>query len=261
MAIAPAIMGINDPNLEGLMQELTALQAEYFSSGVGERNPLQSQTELRIRNTKQSIRETLQGIIRANQMALDENQRQVNEINAEAASLPVKERQLLGIERKFNLNNEIYTYLLQRRAEAQVQKASNTPDNELIDLAQSSPDAVAPNFMVVYLFAFTMGLGLPLFLIILIDTIRNKVNSEEELKEMTQLPIVGHIPHGRLGYNTVVLTDPQHKISEAFRALRYRMEFITQEVECPIILCSSAMPGEGKTFSAVNLAKICLLLH
>jgi tyrosine-protein kinase Etk/Wzc len=254
MAIAPATMGIDDPNLESLMQELTALQAEFFSSGIGERNPLQSQTELRIRNTKQSIRETLQGILRANQIALDENERQINELNAKAATLPIKERQLLGIERKFNLNNVIYTYLLQRRAEAQIQYASNIPDNELIDLSQSSPDPIAPNFMVVYLFAITMGLGIPLFLIILIDTIRNKVNSEEELKQMTQLPIVGHVPHGRLGYNTVVLTDPQHKISEAFRALRYRLEFITQEVKCPIILFSSAMPGEGKTFSAVNLA-------
>jgi len=254
MAIAPATMGIDDPGLESLMQELTALQAEYFSSGVGERNPLQSQLELRIRNTKQSIRETLQGILRANQIALNENERQINELNTRAASLPVKERQLLGIERKFNLNNVIYTYLLQRRAEAQIQYASNIPDNELIDLSQSTPGPIAPNFMVVYLFAITMGLGFPLFLIFLIDTIRNKVNSEEELKQMTQLPIVGHVPHGRLAYNTVVLTDPQHKISESFRALRYRLEFITQEVKCPIILLSSAMPGEGKTFSAVNLA-------
>jgi tyrosine-protein kinase Etk/Wzc len=254
MAIAPASMGIEDPLLENLMQELTGLQAEYFSSGVGERNPLQAQLELRIINTKQSIRETLRGIMRANQMALDENEKQINTLNTEAARLPVKERQLLGIERKFNLNNVIYTFLLQRRAEAQIQKASNVPDNELIDSAKPNSDPVAPNPMVVYLLAITFGLGIPLFLLVLIDTIRNKVNSEEELKQMTKLPIVGHIPHGRLGYNTVVLTDPQHKISESFRSLRYRLEFITQEVECPIILFSSSMPGEGKTFSAVNLA-------
>lgn len=254
MAIAPASMGIEDPLLGSLMQELAGLQAEYFSSGVGERNPLQGQLELRIRNTKQSIRETLQGIIGANQMALSENEKQINAMNARAAGLPAKERQLLGIERKFNLNNVIYTYLLNRRAEAQIQKASNVPDNELIDYAKSSSDPIAPNPMATYLIALTLGLGIPLIVIILIDNIRNKVNSEEELKQMTQLPIVGHIPHGRLGYNTVMLTDPQHKISEAFRALRYRLEFITQEVKCPIILLSSAMPGEGKTFSAVNLA-------
>lgn len=254
MAIAPASMGIEDPLLGSLMQELAGLQAEFFSSSVGERNPLQAQLELRIKNTKQSIGENLHGIMQANQMALNENENQISRLNTEASRLPAKERQLLGIERKFNLNNVIYTYLLQRRAEAQIQKASNVPDNELIDSAKPSADPVAPNPMMVYLLAITLGLGIPLVLVILIDTIRNKVSSEEELKQMTQLPIVGHIPHGRLGYNTVVLTDPQHKISEAFRALRYRMEFITQEVVCPIILFSSSMPGEGKTFSAVNLA-------
>lgn len=254
MAIAPASMGIEDPQLENLMQELTGLQAEFFSSGVGERNPLQAQLELRIRNTKQSIRETLNGIMRANQMALDENEKQINALNIQAARLPVKERQLLGIERKFNLNNVLYTFLLQRRAEAQIQKASNVPDNELVDSARPGSSPVAPNPIVIYMLALTLGLGIPLVLLVLVDSIRNKITSEDEIKQMTQFPIVGHIPHGRLGYNTVVLTDPQHKIAEAFRSLRYRLEFITQEVKCPVILFSSSMPGEGKTFSAVNLA-------
>lgn len=254
VAIAPASMGIEDPQLESLMQELTGLQAEYFSSGVGERNPIQARVELRIKNTKQSIRETLQGIMLANQMAINENEKQINVLNAEAARLPVKERQLLGIERKFNLNNVLYTFLLQRRAEAQIQKASNFPDNELIDAAKASSGSIAPNPMAVYLLAITLGLGIPLLILVLVDSIRNKITSEDELKQLTSSTIIGHIPHGRLGYNTVLLTEPQHKISEAFRSLRSRLEFINQEIQCPVILFSSSMPGEGKTFSAVNLA-------
>ncbi|MFH0756019.1 MAG: polysaccharide biosynthesis tyrosine autokinase [Bacteroidota bacterium] len=252
--ISPATMGIEDPLLGRLMQELAGLQAEYFSSGVGERNPLQGQLGIRIRNTKQSLMETLQGIKLANSMALDENQQQIRDLNAQASRLPVKERQLLGFERKFNLNNVLYTYLLQERAEAQIQKASNKPDNELIDSARADLQPIAPNKAMVYLLALVLGAGIPFLVILITDTVHNKISSEEDLKMISDLPIVGHVPHSRLSYNTVVLTEPQSRISEAFRSLRSRMEFITRQAESPVIMITSAMPGDGKTFSAVNLA-------
>lgn len=252
--IAPASMGIEDPLLANLMQELAGLQAEYFSNAVKERNPLQAQLELRIRNTKQSIKETLQGIMLASQMAIDENTIQINNLNAQASLLPAKERQLLGIERKFNLNNILYTFLLQRRAEAQIQKASNAPDNELIDPARANSLPVAPNKKAAFLIALSLGLGIPILILFLLDLVRNTVTSEDDLRLITQLPVVGHIPHGRLSYNTVVLTEPQSRISEAFRSIRTRMEFFNKEAKCPLILLSSSIPGEGKTFSAINLA-------
>jgi len=251
--IAPASMGIEDPLLANLMQELAGLQAEYFSSGAGERNPLQNQLEMRIKNTKQSIKETLMGIKLANQMALDENDQQINRLNNQAARLPVKERQLLGFERRFNLNNVLYTFLLQSRAEAQIRRASNAPDHELVDPARAT-GPVSPNRMLVILIAFTLALALPTFLLLFIDLISNKVISEEDLGMITQLPVVAYFPHSRLSYNTVVLTEPDSRISEAFRSLRTRMEFFTKEVRCPLILVSSSMPGEGKSFASINLA-------
>jgi len=254
VAISPATMGIEDPVLSRLMQEFSALQAEYFASGVGERNPLQALLELRIRNTKQSLRETLQGIKLANEMAMEENTEQINRMNAQASRLPVKERQLLGFERKFNLNNILYNFLLQRRAEAQIQKASNKPDNEIIDQARADLQPVAPNVRLVFLIALVMGIAMPYSLIYLNGIIRNKVSSEDDVKLISDLPVVGHIPFSRLSYNQVVLTEPNSQIAEGFRSLRTRLEFITKESKVPLILVTSSMPGEGKTFSAVNLA-------
>jgi len=252
--IAPASMGIEDPLLTSLMQDLAGLQAEFFSSQARERNALQGQLEVRIRNTKQSIRETLQGILLANQMAIDENKSQIDNLNNVAAGLPAQERQLLGIERQFNLNSVLYTFLLQKRAEAQLQKASNKPDNVLIDPAIADPKQVAPNVILVYGSSILLGLGLPFLIIGLFRILRNRITSEEELTMMSSLPISGHIPHSRLSYNTVVLTESQSKISEAFRRLRTRMDFFTREIPNPVILVSSAIPKEGKTFVSINLA-------
>jgi capsular exopolysaccharide synthesis family protein len=253
--ISPSAMGIDDPMLTIGMQELAGLQAEYFSGGVGERNPLQGQLELRIRNTKQSIKETLAGIMRGNDIAIRENEEQINKLNGEATSLPEKERQLLGFERRFNLNNVLYTYLLQARADAQIQSASNTPDNELVDSARSS-DIVGPLLQIVFLIAFVLAIGLPTLVIILSNVFQNKIATEDDLIFVRDIAILGHFPHSRLSYNTVVLTEPTSVVAEAFRSLRTRLEFVTAEVACPLLVITSSMPGEGKTFSAINLASV-----
>ena len=251
--IAPASMGIEDPLLVNLMQELAGLQAEYFSKAAGERNPLQGQLEMRIRNTKNSIKETLVGLKLANQMALETTRGQIARINAEAEGLPVKERQLLGFEREFNLNNELYTFLLQRRAESQIQSASNTPDNELVDPARAE-GPISPLRQLVFAFAFAFALGIPTLVIILKEVINNKITCEEDLQFVSQLPVVAHFPHSRLSYNTVVLNEPESRISESFRSLRTRMDFFTRDIKCPMIVLTSSVPGEGKTFAAINLA-------
>lgn len=251
--ISPSSMGIDDPMLTSLMQELAGLQAEYFSSAVGERNPLQGQLELRIRNTKQSIKETLSGIKFANQTALAENEQQIRKLNSEAAGLPETERQLLGFERRFNLNNVIYTYLLQERANAQIQSASNTPDNILVDPARSS-EIVSPLWYIVFAFAFILAIGLPTLVILLGNVLQNKIATEDDLDFVKHYPVTGHFPHSRLSYNTVVLAEPSSRIAESFRSLRTRLEFFTTDISCPTMVISSSMPGEGKSFASINLA-------
>ena len=200
--ISPASMGIEDPQLAIHMQELAGLQAEYFSGGVGERNPLQGQTELRIRNSKQSIRETLSNIIRGNQLATEENNRQLSNLNREASNLPEQERQLLGFERRFNLNNVVYTFLLTEKANAQIQSASNTPDNVLVDPARASSEIVSPLWYLVFAFAFIIAIGLPTLVILLTNVLQNKIATEDDLHFVKDIPVTGHIPHSRLSYNS-----------------------------------------------------------
>ena len=77
-----------------------------------------------------------QKIMLDNELARIEEERR--SITAELYEFPEKERQLFGIERNFNLNNEVYTFLLRKRSEAQIQKASNTPDHSILETARSA---------------------------------------------------------------------------------------------------------------------------
>ena len=144
--IVPITMGITDPGLTRLVTELAELQQQLLNRGAGEMNPLQGLLTQRVRSTKEALLETLNGLRRANSLARSENEEQINKVNRQASALPVTERQLLGIERKFKLNNELYTFLLETRANQQMQKASNVADSEVIDPADERfSTVVAPN--------------------------------------------------------------------------------------------------------------------
>ncbi len=258
--LVPITMGITDPALTRLVEELAELQGQLSIRGAGELNPLQRNLELRIRATKGSLTETLNGLKRANSLARSENQSQINRANSQASSLPVTERQLLGIERKFQLNNEIYTFLLETRAEQEMQKASNRADSEMIDTADPRfSTIVSPNKIVLYLAALFGGLAIPLVLIYL-KYILNKKLKDEDIRRTTNVPIVGNIPRSTQKTNTIVFDDPNSSIAEAFRLLRSRMQFFIKEEKAPVLLITSTMPEDGKTFTAINLASVYSLL-
>lgn len=260
LPIIPITMGITDPGLTRLVAELAELQGQLAAKGAGEMNPLQRNLEQRARSTKDALRETLNGLQRANSLARSENQEQINKANSQASSLPVTERQLLGIERKFKLNDELYTFLLETRAEQQMQKASNRSDSEIIDRADerfSFP--VSPDPTKIYSFGLFAGLLIP-FLIIFLKFVLNNTLKEEDISRMSDIPVVGSIPHNDEKINTVVFESPNSSLAEAFRILRSRVQFLTKEEVSPVILITSTMPEDGKTFTAVNLASVYSLL-
>lgn len=259
--IVPITMGITDPGLTRIVEELAELQGQLTLTGAGERNPLQRNLEQRVRSSKSALRETLNGLRRANSLARSENQEQINKANAQASALPVTERQLLGIERKFRLNDELYTFLLETRAEQEMQKASNRPDSEIIDHADARFSIlVSPNRMKLMLLAVFGGFALPLSVIFL-RFLFNKKLKYEDIRAITDIPVVGNIPHSDERVNTVVFDNPGSVIAESFRLLRSRMQFLTKEARSPVILVTSSMPEDGKTFAAINLASVYSLLN
>jgi capsular exopolysaccharide synthesis family protein len=259
--IIPITMGITDPGLTRIVEELAELQGQLALTGAGERNPLQRNLEQRVRSSKDALRETLNGLRRANSLARSENQAQINKANAQASALPVTERQLLGIERKFRLNDELYTFLLETRAEQEMQKASNKADSEIIDPADARfSTIVSPNRMKLMLMAIFAGFAIPLTLIFLNFLLHNKLR-EEDIREMTDIPVVGNIPHSTDKDNTVVFSNPSSSVAESFRLVRSRMQFFTKDTKAPVILVTSSMPGDGKTFASINLASVYSLLN
>lgn len=253
---APSVTGISDANMNNIVIELNKMESQKVAlKGNGESvNPYLQALEAQISNARSALEEILMNLEKSNNIAISDLDRRLQSLDSEVKKLPQTERELFSIERQFKLNDYIYTYMLQKRSEAQIAKASNTPDNEIIDYAMISGGPIKPNSNTNFIIGFAMGLFLPAIFLLLKEMFNIKVETEEEVKRITNLPVAGHISHNLKDYPGVVLQDPQSNISEAFRNLRTRLKFFTREIKSPVILVTSSMPAEGKSFTALNLA-------
>ncbi len=255
--VAPSSVGITDPLLNNLLQELSAMSQEKvekaYSSGAN--NPVLRVLEGKIRNTKAALIENMDNLINSNSIAIQENQRRINRLEAQLNRLPESERNLIAIERKFTLNDNIYNYLLEKRAEAGIAIASNLPDKSVIDEARvmgSGP--VAPKRTNVLVLALLAGIGIPIAFIWGRNFFNNKITDKSDLESIEDIPLVGLIP--RAAKNQLLAT-PGTPLAEAFRFLRLQLEQYhtgTEYTAPKIIGVTSAQQGDGKTFCAVNLA-------
>lgn len=171
------------------------------------------------------------------------------------SSLPPIDKGLQEIFREQQVKVNIYTFLLQKREEIALQKTLATPTARLID-DPTATGPVSPRRMVIYFVAFLLGLALPAGVILLRRLLFPIFKDQEELQRLTNVPILGEISADidKTGEAIVVGANVSTPIAELFRLLRNNIGFTKNGADKKVILVTSSISGEGKTFVATNLA-------
>ena len=172
--------------------------------------------------------------------------------------MPKVQRELIKVERKYKFNDGIYNYLLQKRLEAQIAKSSTFPENEVID-PPSFAGVASMKKSFIYLIALLVALALPLIFIYLKEYMNDKIIDKKDIENVTKYTILGHIIHSNKPTSNVVSDFPKSSISESFRSVRTNLQYYTHDVEKQVILVTSSVVGEGKSFISTNLATIFAL--
>jgi capsular exopolysaccharide synthesis family protein len=259
--IVPASMGIDNAVLNGLTGKLTELYMKRSESALyaKDKSPSVVLLDSQIESTKNALYENTCNALNSNEMAIGEIDKRMAGINARISNLPETQRVLFGIERKFKLIDASYTFLLQKRSEAQITRAANTPDNEIIDKAYNSGfTLIFPSKGRNTLIALLLGLLFPILYILGKDYFNKTIITREDIEKITQLPFLGNLLHSKKG-SRVVIDAPNSTSTEAFRTVRTNINYLLQRKERQTILITSDMVGAGKTFVSVNLASIFAL--
>ncbi len=260
--IAPSSMGVQDPLLNQLILDLIALNTERINllNRGNTKNLFLNNIEIQINNLKKTIKENISNNAATTLIAIQDINNRVARISSQMSRLPSTERQLFGIERKFKLNDAIYTFLLQKRSEAQIARASNAPDYEVIDPARHITSSVIyPKRSLNLIIAGIGGILIPFIIIMISEFLNMKISSKKELESISDLPIIGHVFHND-SKNKIVITESSNSpISESFRSIRTNLQFYSKGKSKQVILITSSYSGEGKSFIAQNLASVFAL--
>jgi capsular exopolysaccharide synthesis family protein len=262
--ISPSVMGVTDQVLVKLVGEFATLQQQkkQMAFTVKDNQPQAQLMDQTLEDARASLRENVKSAISQLKLSLNNVNERISKVEKELGRLPGTERRLIGIQRKFDLNNSVYTYLLERRAEAGIAKASQITDNRVIDNAMIQNSArVQPKEMKNYLTAMILGLIVPMALIVIFDLMNNKIIGRHDIERITKAPIIGYISHSEYNVEDPVAEKPGSTLAESFRAVRTSLAFYTGQTKCPVIVVSSPVSGEGKTFVSVNLATIISMMN
>ncbi|MCH7412075.1 polysaccharide biosynthesis tyrosine autokinase [Belliella sp. R4-6] len=260
--IAPSIIGISDPLLNNLVVNLTALQADLLllSDNYYEQTPAVRDIKSQLENTKKALKENLKSAIENNRILTADLNRRIELVEKEVNMLPETERRLLGIQRQFTINENIYIYLLEKRAEAEITRASNISKHSILDYAKAESGIVSPNHSRNMALGFSLGLTIPILLIFLKVFLNDKIENPKLLEEKLSIPFIGHIGRETAQDALSVLHHPMSSFTESFRSLRSDVNFLAPNKEKITLLFTSAISGEGKTFCAANLAGVYSLI-
>ena len=259
---APSTMGITDPLLNRLVTELVTLSQTKATQLLTqtEQHPQIVKLDEQIVTTKRTLLETINNLVSNAELSLEEINKRIGKAMSESKVLPEKQQQLINYQRNFNFNDDTYKYLMQRRAEAQILKASNTPDNEVLDEARiERTTRISPRTSMNYLIALILGLLIPALYLFLKDFFNVTISDRKDVEKLTSFPIIGQVAQTSSKDPLVVVNSPKSPIAESFRSIRTNVEFITQGKSQSTILVTGDMQSIGKTFNAINVASIYAL--
>jgi tyrosine-protein kinase Etk/Wzc len=256
--VAPSVIGIQDPLLNALVVGLAELQSERvrLTATFSNETPAVREVISKIQNTKKTLLENLNSAITNSESALVEINQRLRASETEINRLPATERNLLSIQRQFSINENIYVYLLEKRAEAEITRASNSPTNAILDVGRSGSIPVSPKRSLNYLIGLILGLAIPIGFITLRDFFNTKIQDPKEVEKALKVPLIGMVGVSKLSNNLAIFTNPKSTMTESFRNLRANMSFLSPRQSRLVVAISSSISGEGKTFCSINLASI-----
>ncbi len=253
----PSAANVVDPIMNSLVLELLALNAERSTilSNNAEKNLFLGQIENKIRLQKQAIIENVKNNLNTLNLTQNELDYRESKLSGEISRLPRTELNMVSMQRQFNLTDQIYTFLLEKKAEAAIAMASNYPDYEILEPARDvTASIIAPRTRLNWMIAFFMALMIPTIYIILRNFFNEKITSVRDVERIIGQPVMNLIYTNYYKSESVVKDYPGSSIAESFRNLRSSLFLRFRSEPHQVLMITSSQPQDGKSFVSSNLA-------
>ncbi|WP_333697354.1 GumC family protein [Bacteroides congonensis] len=254
--VLPSNVGLQDAALAGAIDRYNEMLVERkrLLRTSTENNPTIVNLDTSIRAMQSNVQATLDATLKGLQITKDDLAREANRYLRRISDAPTQERQFVSIARQQEIKAGLYLMLLQKREENAITLAATANNAKTIDEALPDDNPVSPKRMIIYLAALVAGMGLPIGIIYLIGLTKLKIEGRVDVERLTSLPIVGDIPLTSEKQGSIAVFENKNNLmSETFRSIRTNLQFMLENGK-NVILVTSTISGEGKSFVSGNLA-------
>jgi capsular exopolysaccharide synthesis family protein len=257
-----AIMGM-DSDKSGLDEIVKELQNAIIKKKVLRESYTEVHSEVSkltktITQLKKVLIETIKNLKESSREQKELLEKQIAKQQKLLNTLPADERMYGQLQRKFVVNEKIYSYLLEKRSETAIVKAATVSKNRVIDSALLPKAPIKPKRKLIVLVGMILGFILGVALAFLRNYLDDRINEEEDITKVTNVPRLGVIPHIKKdGEKVQVFLSPKSALAESFRNLRTNLQFMGREHSgAHVVAVTSTVGGEGKTTICINLGGI-----
>lgn len=255
--LIPNVTGVGDVSMQS---QITAynelmLQRNRLKESSGEKNPVVQAADKNLEGMRATISGSMDNYMKTLRLRLDKAKIVENRLASSIQAVPKQEKMALSIMRQQSIKETLYTFLLNKREENALQLAITEANIRVVEEPFGSYLPVSPARSSILAAAFIVGLLIPLGVQVIILLLNTSVRGRKDIEEYTTIPIVGEIPARKdsEGDDAIVVSDSRNdRISEAFRMLRVDLNFIAKEAR--VLMFTSTLSGEGKSFVSRNLA-------
>jgi tyrosine-protein kinase Etk/Wzc len=251
----PVNLGLQNQSIYALVERYNELltQRKNLLVSATEKNPMVIQLNTLLNNIRGAIISGIEQYIADLEVSITRYNELQQKTQSAVSSLPKVEKTLSGFARNFKVTEDLYLFLLERKEEASISYITALPDIKILSEAVTQPIPIAPKRPQIIGIAILLSLLLPFGILFLLKVTNTKINTKEDLdKGLPNIAVVGEIP---LEEDPQKVNNPRGAIAEANRIMRSNLSFLIPQQESMIILVSSSIKGEGKTFISYNIAK------
>ena len=257
--VLPGNIGLQDPGLVATIERYNEMLVERkrLLRTSTENNPTIINLDTSIRAMKSNVQATLDGSLKGLLITKADLEREASRFSRRISDAPGQEREYVSIARQQEIKAGLYLMLLQKREENAIALAATANNAKIIDEAIADDIPVSPKRRMIYLIALVLGIGIPVGIIYLIGLTKFKLEGRADVEKLTTIPIVGDIPltdeKNEKDGSIAVFENQNNLMSETFRNIRTNLQFMLQN-DKKVILVTSTVSGEGKSFISANLA-------
>lgn len=254
--VLPSNIGLQDAASAGAIDRYNQMLVERkrLLRTSTENNPTIINLDTSIRAMRTNVQATLDATLKGLQITKEDLAREVSRYSRRINDAPTQERQFVSIARQQEIKSGLYLMLLQKREENAITLAATANNAKIIDEALADDNPISPKKTIVYLAALVLGVGLPVGVIYLIGLTKFKIEGRADVEKLTSLPVVGDIPLADEKTGSIAVFENQNNLmSETFRNVRTNLQFMLENGK-NVILVTSTISGEGKSFISANLA-------